>query len=193
LPRFTICISALLVALGVPSKSSAQSFPQGLTCGLSYKEQSCTLIGTDCSQSVPEDNTCNGVHTAAPISVLVTCTCVYPGGDLSAHPFCPADLNGGVAADCVSTCAPIGTNTCTGKAILGTEGNAAPGYTTVFDGDVGEDTGFGYRHQELVNGFHQCGGLGLVRPTARHNLRAPPHRQLARKNLHGLQSFPRFF
>lgn len=144
--RLTTCISALLVALSVPSESSAQSLPQGLTCGLSYREQSCNPIGTDCSESVPEDNTCNGVHTAAPISKQVTCHCQIINGTSNCY-----DTNNHPTSNCDTPCDGA-TLTCLTTVSTGTEGNAATGYTNVVDGDVGENSFFGYRHQELVGG-----------------------------------------
>jgi hypothetical protein len=123
---------ATLLAVLPMSTAIAQQLPQGLTCGLSYRDIYVIVPGALSFQYVPEDNPCNGTHTVEYVSGSAMCS--------------PCDW-----CHCSSGCSADGSNQCLVSGYNWVN-HAAPGYVAVMDGDYGNSNGQGYVHQELVSG-----------------------------------------
>jgi hypothetical protein len=132
-----LCLGSALTL--PPALAQAQSLPQGLTCGVSYADRQCNVFGGNCGPSITSDNTCNGVHTLKVGQYFPSCS--------------PCS-----ACACATVC--NSGNSCQVQA-FGLFTEAAPGYTVISDGDIGNAEGYGFYHQELGSS-----GVTLPAPSA---------------------------
>jgi hypothetical protein len=143
---FRVTIPSLGLMLAVATAASAQSLPQGLTCGLSYIDSSTSvslsigdgvIISINNDLSVAEGNACNGIQTAN----VTTQSSTFPFPPDSG---CNSCFNG-----CNTT-----INACNPVTVTGSSSNAfaGPGFVGIVDGDIGNHDGAGYVHQEYTMG-----------------------------------------